>query len=663
MTLQRRKHGKSKRLTSATGAVLALLMLSASPAALAQTPYVEPAFAASETDSTEHTLIVVTGTATPVEYEKIGNTITIIGGEAIEARGTAYLQDVLREIPGVSVNQGGSFGALTSVRIRGAEGNHVLVLVDGINAAAIGTGEFDFSSLLANNIDRVEVLRGPQSGLYGSNALAGVINVITKGGDAATFDAALEYGSFDTRFGRAAVTVGDRETFFSASGLYRETDGFSSAANGTEADGDRNVTLYLRGGARLSEAARLDATLRFVDKQTQTDGFDFTGGPMQGLAIDDDSFTNSQDWSGGAALTLEPIDGWKTVLSGNYFYRDAVNGFGSLNSSGDRGYRRTLNARTSYGFDTPSFADASHNITLFVEHEREGYRNTFPTDASQIAEQTRTHLGYGAEYRLDLFDSLFLRGAIRHDENDAFADATTFSLSGSWVLGSTRLHASYGTGVTNPTFFEQFGYIPGSFEGNAALLPEKARGFDIGVEQLLFDDQLLVDVTYFNSHLTDEIIDIYPSVANDFGKSKRQGVEVSANWHVAGLNIGGTYTYLDATDPDGTEEVRRPNHQASFNISGKFGTDERGTLSAGLIYNGDMVDNDYRNYFANGYLVEKSRLNSYTTVRLAASYRLNEQVELFGRIENALNERYQETLGYATSRRAVYGGVRFVLPK
>jgi len=609
----------------------------------------------------EHALIVVTGTATPVSYKKIGNTITIIGSEAIEARGTAYLQDVLREVPGVAVNQGGSFGSQTAVRIRGAEGNHVLVLVDGIEVSAIGSGEFDFSSLLASNIDRVEVLRGPQSGLYGSNALAGVINVITKGGDAPRFDAAVEYGSFNSKFARAGVTLGNRETFLSASGIYRQTDGFSSAAMGSEADGDRNLTFYLRGGARLDDRARLDATLRIVDKHTETDGFDFSGGPLQGLAIDDDSFTNSQDWSGGLALTLEPVERWETVLTGAYLKRHSANGYGTAASSGDEGYRRTLAARSSYGFDTPGFAEAAHNLTLFVEHEQEGYRNTFPTDPSQIAEQTRSLLGYGAEYRFDLFDSLYLRAAVRRDENDAFADATTFSVSGSWVLGSTRLHASYGTGITNATFFEQFGFIPGSFVGNPDLLPEKARGFDMGVEQLLFDHRLLVDVTYFNSNLTDEIIDVYPSVKNEIGKSKRQGVELSARWHMAGFDLGGSYTYLDAEDPDGTAEVRRPKHQASFDVSSRFGSQDRGTFSAGVIYNGAMLDNDYRNYFNNGFQLGKSRLDSYTVVRLAASCRLTETIELFGRLENALDREYQQAISHGTPRRSVYGGVRVSL--
>jgi vitamin B12 transporter len=151
-------------------------------------------------------------------------------------------------------------------------------------------------------------------------------------------------------------------------------------------------------------------------------------------------------------------------------------------------------------------------------------------------------------------------------------------------------------------------------------------------------------------------------VENDFGKSKRQGVELSARWHMAGFDLGGSYTYLDATDPDGSKEVRRPRHQASFDVSGRFGPDQRGTFSAGVIYNGAMLDNDFRNYISNGFLLEKSRLDSYTVVRLAAAYRLTHTVELFGRLENALDESYQQTISYAAPGRAVYGGVKFVLP-
>lgn len=643
------------------------LLLTTSTVVLAQDPVAEsdvdettqPEGAAAEVAPNT---IVVTGSAIPVERQKIGNTLTVIEGETIETQRSAYLQDILREVPGVAVNQSGSFGSLTQIRIRGAEGNHVLVLVDGIEVSAVGSGEFDFSSLLANNIDRVEVLRGPQSGLYGSNALAGVINVITKGGDGPALDGSLEFGSFNTAFGRAAATIGDRETFISANAIYRQTEGISSAAIGTEPDGDKNLTLYLRGGAKLADIARIDGTLRFVDKNTETDGLDFSGGPNQGLAIDDDSYSNTKDWSGGFALTVEPIDRWENVFSVAYSNDDSVGGSGGFDTFGSEGDRLTLAARSTIGFDTPSFAEATHHLTVFIEHEEEGYRNTFPYDPSQEARQERSLLGFGAEYRLDLFENLHLRGAIRHDDNDDFEDATTYSLAGSWVLGSTRLHASYGTGVTNPTFTEQFGYVPGQFVGNPDLMPEKAKGFDVGIEQRLFDNKLLLDATYFNSTLTNEIISVYPSVENDLGESKREGIELTARVDLGSISFGGSYTYLDATDPDGSKEVRRPKNQASFDVTGRFGPEDRASFSAGLIYNGEMLDNDYRNYFTNGFVAEKSPLDAYTVVRLAGSYKLNDSVEFFARLENALDADYEEVLSYGTPGRAVYGGLRFVLP-
>lgn len=656
---------------SVTSQALFVLLLSTSSAALAQAPVAQSPEAETEEQARTEAeaginpnRIMVTGSAAPVEREKVGNTLTVIEGETIETRHTAYLQDALREVPGVSVNQGGSFGGQTQVRIRGAEGNHVLVLVDGIEVAATGSGEFDFSSLLAGNIDRVEVLRGPQSGLYGSNALAGVINVITKGGDAPTFDGAAEYGAFDSIFGRAGVTVGNRDTFISANGVYRETDGISSAAIGSEADGDRNFTGHLRGGVRLSEAVRLDGSLRFVDKDTQTDGFDFSGGPLQGLAVDDDSYSNTQDWSGGAALTLVPVARWETVFSATFSDDESVGGSGGADTFGSKGDRLKLAARSTYSFDTPSFVDATHSLTAFVEHEEEGFRNTFPFDPSQVARQERDMLGFGAEYRLDLLDSVFLRGAVRHDDNEAFEDVTTFSVTGSWVIRSsgTRVHASYGTGVTNPTFFEQFGFVPGTFVGNPNLVPERAEGFDIGVEQRFLGNRALVDLTYFNSTLEDEIIDAFPSVANDFGESDREGVEVSARVNLGMFDVGGSYTYLDASDPDGTAEVRRPKHQASFDVSGRFGLEARGGVSAGVIHNGRMLDNDFRNFFTNGFVPEKNPLGSYTVVRLSASYRITDSLEVFGRLENALDEDYQETVSYAKPGRAAYGGVRIVLP-
>jgi vitamin B12 transporter len=272
-------------------------------------------------------------------------------------------------------------------------------------------------------------------------------------------------------------------------------------------------------------------------------------------------------------------------------------------------------------------------------------------------------LGFGAEYRLDLFDHVFLRGAVRNDNNQAFADSTTFSIAGAFVVGgSTRVHASYGTGVTNPTFFEQFGFVPGDFIGNPDLLPEEAQGFDFGIEQRFLDDKALVDVTYFNSKLENEIISIYPSVDNDAGESHRQGVEASARFNLGRVSFGGSYTYTEADDPDGTPEVRRPKHQASADVTGRLGPDGRVTFSAGLIYNGRMFDNDYRDYFNNGFVTKKSPLEAFAVVRLAAAYRITDKIEVFGRIENAFDADYEQNISYGAPGRAAYGGVRVVVP-
>ncbi|MCL6251565.1 TonB-dependent receptor [Altererythrobacter sp. KTW20L] len=605
-------------------------------------------------------IIVVTGTAVPVELSRIGSSLTVIDTAAIERRNHAYVQDILREVPGLAVNQGGGFGQLAQVRIRGAEANHTLVLIDGIEVSSVGEGAFDFSSLLGGNIARIEVLRGPQSGLYGSNALAGVINIMTKGGDGPLFDGAVGAGSFDSFMGRATVTVGDRSDFLSASGQYRKTAGISSAALGAERDGDRNATVYLRGGVELAPGIRFDGNLRFVDKFTEADGFDFSGGPDQGLAIDDDSYSDTRDISLGGALTLEPVQGWATVLSAAYTDGESEGGQGGTGTFGNSGDRLKLAGRSSFAFDTG--AQASHVFTFFTDFEEERYRNTFPSAPDQVPTQRRDIFGLGAEYRVNLFDHLFLRAALRHDGNKAFGDATTYSLTGAWQIPGTgtRLHTSYGTGATNPTFSEQFGFSPGTFVGNPDLTPEQARGFDVGVEHRI-GESVLVDVSYFTSTLTDEITSQFPTVVNDSGRSRREGIEVSMQAELGPIDLAASYTYLDATDPDGTREVRRPRHQASFNAGADFGPDGAGNLNLGVIYNGRMLDSDFRNFFT-VFAAEKNPLDSYVVVRLAGSYRLSEVFQLTARVENLFDEQYQEVISYGTPGLAAYAGLRVILP-
>lgn len=635
-----------------------LVLASASSLALAAT-FGAAAFAQDGADASD--VVVVTGSRTPIAREKIASPLTVVTGGKLQLEGIHYVGDALRQVPGVAVNRTGSFGGQTQIRVRGSEGNHVLVLLDGVEVAAADSGEVDFSSLLTGDIDRIEVLRGPQSGLYGSNALAGVVNIVTRrGGDGVSLNAEAEAGSFDTYQGRINGSIGDGRSYVSGAYAYRETEGFNTSLSGDEKDGDENRTAYLRAGSQLTDFFRIDGDVRFVDKSSDTDGFDFSGGPDQGLSIDDDSTVDTEDRNVAASAQLDLIDDrWTTIFSGFYVETEQKGMAGGFDSYGGETSRKKVAVQSGFTFG-PSHAVS--RITGFAEREEETYLNTVTFDPSQDVEQDRTLNGFGVEYRLDLWEQLYLSAAARQDRNDDFDDAETLSLGASWVIGDSglRLHASYGTGVTNPTFVEQFGFVPDQFVGNPNLTPEEAEGFDFGLEQTLFGGAAMLDVTVFQSTLEDEIVSVFPSVANDLGESERRGIEVSLSADVGGFSLTGSYTFTDADDPDGTDEVRRPEHMASFDVSRRFLADRLG-LAAGVVYSGEMLDNDYRNYYTNGFVGEKSPVDAYTLVRISSDYEISDRVAVFGRVENALDETYTEAIGYNAPGAAAFAGVRLTL--
>jgi vitamin B12 transporter len=606
--------------------------------------------------------IVVTGSSRPVDLARLGRSATVIDGDDIEARGVRFLGDALREVPGLAVSRQGGFGGLTAVRVRGAEANHVLVLVDGIEIASADTGEVDLSALLALDVERVEVLRGPQSGLYGSNALAGVINIITRrGGAGAPAWAAVEAGSFETLEVRAGGGIGDDARHLSGAIAHRESEGFNISPSGDERDGDRNTSLHLRGGATLSPLFQLDGTARYVVRETDTDDFDFSGGPNQGLSIDAAGFSDTTDWSLGGLAELASFRGALVTTLTAARTETELQGGGSFGDFGTETSRTKFAAKSTLTLDAGGAAGSSHAVTLFADHERETFLNTVPFDPSQAPEQERSLVGVGVEYRVELGDRLSLSAVARQDNNDDFADAETFSVAGAFLARETgtRLHASVGSGVTNPTFFEQFGFEPGSFVGNPDLAPETALGWDAGVEQTLLGGAAILEVTYFDATLEDEIVNVFPSVENDAGESRRRGVETSLRARLGeAWDVSAVYTYTDAENPDGTPEVRRPEHSGSFDVSRAVASG-RARISAGVVYNGEMVDDDFRG----GFTAVKSPVESYTLARLAGSYRLNDRVELFARVENAFDQDYEEVIGYETPERGIYVGVRRSRPR
>ncbi|MTI44270.1 vitamin B12 transporter [Roseibium hamelinense] len=607
--------------------------------------------------------IVVTAGRNPVVAEKVGRASTVVTSHELETSQVRYVADALRRVPGVAVSRSGSVGGFTQIRIRGSEANHVLVLIDGVEVAGTSSGEFDFGTLQVADIDRIEVIRGPQSALYGSNAAAGVIQIITKGGirNGYRVTGRSEVGSDKSVLGNVLVQGGGETFDIALSGAARGTEGFNLSDFGSEKDGDRNVTLNGKARWDITDDLFFDGTLRLTDRDSDTDDQDFTwGSPTYGQVIDTPGKVESTDIFGGGGLTWELFDDRFVQKFRGEFADLETRGRNSNGQYGDDGTRYHLSYQGTYAFDTPQFWDSAHSLTGAIEWERETYQNAYPSNPSQAAAQERDLFGTVAEYRGEFFDRAFVTGALRYDQNDRFKDTVTYSVSGAYLFPQfgTRLHASLGTGSTNPTFFEQFGFIPSSFVGNPDLKPETNFGWDIGIEQRFWQDRAMIDVAYFNERLEDEIqTQFLPSFAstpvNRDGTSKRQGVEISLGVEILqNLYARASYTYLDAQEPSGAEEVRRPPHSGSFGLTYGF-HENRGTVFVDAIYNGQMEDNRFTPSGS-----QRVTLNDYVMVNAGADYQVTDHLQLFGRVENLLDQDYEEVYGFNTQGFTAFAGFK-----
>lgn len=619
-----------------------------------------------EEEATQLDRIVVSAGRTPVAAEAVGRAHTVITAEELETTQTRYVADALRKVPGIAVSRTGGNGGMTQIRIRGSEANHVLVLIDGVEVAATSSGEFDFGGLQVADIERIEVLRGPQSAIYGSNASSGVIAITTKGGirNDLKITGRAETGTDKTVAGHVGVRGGGERYDIAVSGAWRQNEGFNISQFGSEKDGDRNATLNGRFNWDITDALSLDLSARYVDRKSDTDDQDsaWPPTPTEGLVIDTPGYNATKEFYTGVGLSWSLFDDRLVQKARAKYSGLERRGFntGSLNGNDDR--RLHLSYQATVTAATPDFLDAEHSLTGAVEWEREHYKNAFPAfDPSQVPGKQRDLTSYVAEYRGAFLDTVFLGAGLRYDRNDQFKDTLTYSASAAYLLRETgtRFHASIGTGVTNPTFFEQFGFIPASFTGNPNLRPEKNFAWDIGIEQRFWDGRAVADVTYFNERLEDEIWTpwapgVGSSPANMAGTSKRQGIEVSLGVELlADLSVKGTYTYLDATEPSGLEEVRRPKHSASLSLVRGF-DEGRGTVFLDAIFNGRMKDSE----FISATPQTRVTLAEYFLVNVGADYKVSENFTVYGRVENLLDQRYQEVYSYRAQGLTAYAGIK-----
>jgi vitamin B12 transporter len=594
--------------------------------------------------------------------DTIGSSVTVVTAEDLANQQIRHAADALRNLPGVSVSRSGSVAGQTQVRIRGAEGNHTLVLIDGIVANQPGTGEFDFSNLTADQIERIEVIRGAQSSLYGSGAIGGVVNIVTKRGRGpAQVSVWSEGGSFGTGEAGVSVSGGSDRAHGLVSYSVRNSNGFNVSADGRETDASAFRSFIMKGGISPTENFSVDVVVRNVDKRGDRDGDLFA---LSGLSRQTDTFSHfaSNVWLAGIEARLATFDG-RLEHKVRYNYAETVledtdvSDFGSLYARNDN-TRRNAAYLATLSLDTPALAQVlRHSLTGLVEQEKEFFNQVTGDNLTR----ERGRLATAAEYRAELFGRLTLTGNIRHDNNDTFDDFTTWRTTASLRLSEwgLRPHASYGTAVKLPTMVEQFGQFAG-FVPNPAIKAEESTGWDAGIELSLAKGAFVIDATYFKANLENEIVTRFlpffqSTVENLSGESTRKGLELAARWHPwAPLTLGAAYTWLDARDDQGLPEIRRARDSGRLDATLAF-AGGRGSVTVAAAYNGRTPD------FAFGlptFDTVRVELDDYWLASVAARYKLQPGVEIFGRVENAFDAHYQEVYGFETAGIAAYAGMK-----
>ncbi|HHK40812.1 MAG TPA: TonB-dependent receptor, partial [Planctomycetaceae bacterium] len=500
---------------------------------------------------------VLSATSAPTRAEQVGSSVTVISGESIRRAGFQNAAEALRTIPGVNVVRQGNVGGLTSVFLRGANSQHTKVLLDGIplNDPSGATRAFDFSLLTVDEIERIEILRGPQSVLYGSDAIGGVVNIITKRGEGPVqVRATGEGGSYGTGRGTFHMSGGGSRAYFSIGGSYWDTDGFSSAARrlgNLEADGYKNGTIGGRFGWTPSDALSVDYVVRYVDADVEIDDFDFgTGLPTDNLIRRNLTKTlwqriqlQSVLWDGmfeqRVGLSLADYDRFDT--DPGLFVPPAFQG---LSQTVD--YQGSLQV-------TP------HNVlSAGVVFYRETASSSFQSKVGQ--EQLSAYV----EDQFQLADYWYGTIGVRWDDHSKAGTAQTYRFTNRIPLESLRaaIHGSIGTGFRAPALAENlFQY------GNPNLRPEFSKGWDIGWQQRLWGDAFIVDATYFRNDFTNLIVfDFNTFSLENVGKARSHGVEVTAVWQpVESWRFTAAYTYDDTVDLDNNRQLyRRPRNYTSL---------------------------------------------------------------------------------------------------
>lgn len=604
--------------------------------------------------------ITVTASRTPTRLDNTGSAVTILTSDEIARRAALSVADLLRDVPGVAVGQQGGVGTLAQVRMRGAEANQVLVLIDGIEANDVAQGsEFNFAHIMTDDIKRIEVVRGPQSAIWGSDALAGVINIITRTPDSGEkTEMSLASGNRNAFQGNLDYQRRFEGASFGVGASHYETAGSNISRRGDERDGYNNSSINLMTRVDLGKRSRLSASWRGINSRTDFDGTDFAN---TGLPVDAPWTTDAQQRYARIALDTSLTDRVSQNISLTRTLTRNVNHTDASVNDVTRGRRDKLHLQTNAAF-------GNNMLSLVAEHENEhdsqrGTVSWFGDPNRDLSTHTNS---LAAEVRHD--GELFaLSASARRDINAEYKNANTWRLTGLWhVTDSVGAFASWGRASKNPTFTERFGYYT-TFIGNPSLRPEQSVGWELGLRGDFSETGIGASASYFRSRLQDEINSfVYEPALGAYtaknldSDSHRRGVELEAHWAVTpSISLHGSYTWLDATAPgaDGKPmtEVRRPRNMASARINYAWDT---ANVNVGVDYNGAQWDDFFPPYPPYQTRVE---LPGYTTISLSGEYKLTQQVRLTASVQNLLNTQYENVYGFRGTGIAARAGIRMSL--
>ncbi len=585
--------------------------------------------------------IVVSATRIPTPEDESPASVSVIRTEDFEIKQTRRVADALRQVPGLSIVQTGTPGQLTSLFTRGLGSDQTQVLLDGIPINQGFAGLFNFADLTTDNIDRIEIVRGPQSTLYGPRALAGVVQIFTKHGSGPpTAEFSAEAGSFST-FHETFASSGAVERFDYSIGLSRlDTDNDRPNNQYRLSSGIANV------GWSPNEQLRISALFTYSLADTGNPNTIFDPRPIDNLL--------TERWLVAPHLDFKPVEWWEHKLIVSYDRERQVN---DPNQDGFVGATRALFERTTVDYQNDLKPASWITLTsgFFYSRVNAGQERPFisqafgpqPTFISDHTEETAVFL----QASVTPFKGLNFVAGGRYDHFNQFGDVWTYRFAGSYLIAKTdtHLHASVATGFSPPSSQDKI------FGNNFGLQPVKDLGWDIGVEQRFCEGRVLFGATYFHNDLSNVIGFNGLFETLNLGAARTQGLETELKVKpLPDLTITATYTYLDAektsaadiSQPQGARLPRRPRNEAYISASYLWCKKLRTTVEAKFVNAREEINFGGPNF----------DIEDYAVVNFAAEYEVNSHLSILGRIENVGNEHYAEVFGFPNLGRAAYGG-------